>query len=358
MLPSLGIFLLLAIIIVVIKNIFSQKINGVQVLVLLGLVLITTISGYFIADAAKTYDTQIISGKVISKNRETVPCEHSYQCHCHNECSGSGKNRSCTEECDTCYEHNEDYDWDVQTTVGTFTIDRIDRQGLDEPTRWSQVYHDDPVSRAISYVNYIKAAPDSLYHHTEIDPQISKISYPNNIYDYYKINRVVDVDLGVSPEIIKSMNEKISLSLRDLASAKQVNIVIVLTKNPSSMFAEKLKNSWLGGKKNDLILVVAGNSNGDILWDDVFSWSNNDMANVSIRDAVRNYGKIDDKLVDIAVDGINKYWQRKRMHTYEYLTSEIEPTTFAYIMIFLVGLVLSGGLMVFFVKSETGYRRY
>ena len=72
MLPSLGIFLLLAIIIVVIKNIFSQKINGVQVLVLLGLVLITTISGYFIADAAKTYDTQIISGKVISKNRETV----------------------------------------------------------------------------------------------------------------------------------------------------------------------------------------------------------------------------------------------------------------------------------------------
>ena len=229
---------------------------------------------------------------------------------------------------------------------------------MDEPTRWSQVYHDDPVSRAISYVNYIKAAPDSLYHHTEIDPQISKISYPNNIYDYYKINRVVDVDLGVSPEIIKSMNEKISLSLRDLASAKQVNIVIVLTKNPSSMFAEKLKNSWLGGKKNDLILVVAGNSNGDILWDDVFSWSNNDMANVSIRDAVRNYGKIDDKLVDIAVDGINKYWQRKRMHTYEYLTSEIEPTTFAYIMIFLVGLVLSGGLMVFFVKSETGYRRY
>jgi hypothetical protein len=95
-----------------------------------------------IVSCEKTADTEVWDGRVASKKEVPVPCEHSYNCNCHEVCSGSGKNRSCSEECDTCYEHHgfmrtiqgNDYDWDVYTTNGeTVTIDRVDRQGVSEP---------------------------------------------------------------------------------------------------------------------------------------------------------------------------------------------------------------------------------
>src|ERR1035437_10316243 len=81
---------------------------------------------------SETADTEVWNGKVTSKEKEQVSCSHSYSCNCRSvqSCSGSGKDRSCTSstQCDTCYEHNHDFDWVVHTTIGGKEIDRIDRQ--------------------------------------------------------------------------------------------------------------------------------------------------------------------------------------------------------------------------------------
>src|SRR5690349_13112667 len=55
--------------------------------------------------SSNTSDVEVINGFVTSKQQQRVSCSHSYSCRCHRVCSGSGKNRTCRQKCDTCYEH-------------------------------------------------------------------------------------------------------------------------------------------------------------------------------------------------------------------------------------------------------------
>src|SRR4051812_22989724 len=62
----------------------------------------------------QTMDEEVWNGHVTSKEQVRVSCSHSYSCNCRQSCTSSGKGgQSCTTVCDTCYEHSNDYDWDL-----------------------------------------------------------------------------------------------------------------------------------------------------------------------------------------------------------------------------------------------------
>lgn len=303
--------------------------------------------GYLIATHAQTADTQILSGKVTDKKKDRVGCRHSYSCNCTTYCSG-GKNPSCSTVCQTCYEHSYDIDWDVFTTVGEITIDTIDRQGLREPPRWTSVKTGEPASVMDSYDNWLKAVPDSVFRRTTEE---KLPEYPLKVYDYYHIDRVVNDGLNVPKEELKSLNEKISLSLVDIAKEKQVNLVIVLT-NRTSMFAQELRAGWLNGKKNDMVVVIGAKEYPKIEWVDVFGWSSNDLAHISARDSIREYGVIDNSVVDLAVASIGKYWSRRPMQEYEYLKDEIEISDGWLVALAIIGVVIVVGGSIIFINKE------
>lgn len=308
----------------------------VSMFLVLGFVLLVLSLGYFIESRAQGEDTEILSGKVVGKSREVVSCEHSYPCRCRQECSGRGNQRSCFEVCDICYEHPFDVDWDVKTTVGTISIDRLDSQGLAQPPRWTKVKNDEPVSKVADYENYVKAVPGALYTRISTEPTPP---YPGKIYDYYHVDRVVDWHANIPEADLKSLNEQISLDLREVSPVKQVNLVVVVTSSPTSMFAENLKAAWLGGKKNDVVLVIGLSQYPSIAWVSVFSWSSDDLLNIKLRDAVLAHGNLDVKAVDLAVTDISKLWTRRHMSEFKYLKHEIKPSSLAYILIFLIGLL-------------------
>ena len=89
-------------------------------------VLALILAGYAISRWSAVRGTELISGRVTSKEQNIVSCSHSYECNCHEVCSGSGSSRSCSNECGTCYEHLHDYDWDVDTNAmgKSFSVDR------------------------------------------------------------------------------------------------------------------------------------------------------------------------------------------------------------------------------------------
>src|SRR5208337_4906489 len=62
-----------------------------------GIVAVLMAIGLGIAYWQGTSDTEIWNGQVTNKARVEVSCSHSYPCHCHQVCSGSGQNESCTE---------------------------------------------------------------------------------------------------------------------------------------------------------------------------------------------------------------------------------------------------------------------
>lgn len=307
--------------------------------------------------AANTADTEALNGSVTGKNSEKVSCSHSYCCMTCQSCSTDSKgHQSCHSYCcHTCYDHPFDVDWNVFTTIGEWEIDRIDRQGVGEPPRWTTVRTGDPVSRLHSYTNYIKAAPDSLFRDQGlIGPYVDKLpEYPDHVYDYYRLNRLVRVGVNVPDE--KQWNEDLSSLNARVGAPKQANVVVVLT-NESETFYYALRQHWLGGKKNDIVAVVGVKTSSaavQIAWVHSMSWAEDDIFNVKLRDDLLGLRTLDRvQVVSTIESDVVRYFRRKPMADFEYLEASITPTPGQLAFALLINLSISVGLAVFFVKNE------
>jgi hypothetical protein len=221
--------------------------------------ILVAVGGYYASMHVQAMDVEIWNGTLVSKAKEKVSCSHSYTCNCRQSCTGSGQNQSCSQVCDTCYEHSHDYDWQLNTEVGSVLIDRIDRQGKEEPPRFTKAKPGDPVALSKPYQNYIKAAPDSLFNaSTEqmLKAQFKDVllAYPAHVYDYHYVNRVLTQ--GVSLPNLAEWNAELAELLAKLGPRRQVNAILVFTKQSNPQYAEALRAEWLGGKKNDVVVVV------------------------------------------------------------------------------------------------------
>uniref|UniRef100_A0AAU8KWS3 Uncharacterized protein n=1 Tax=Serratia phage Kevin TaxID=3161161 RepID=A0AAU8KWS3_9CAUD len=300
---------------------------------------------YYAAISASSSDVEVLNGKVLSKSRERVSCEHSYECNCYyvETCSGSGTSRSCTRtrHCSTCYEHSYDVDWDVQTSVGTITINRIDRQGLGQPPRWTNVVLGEPVSRSHSYSNYILGNRDSLFaKNKEFGEKFKDLipEYPE-VYDYYRFNRVLNLTGAYLPTVY--WNSVLNDELKTLGPARQVNIILVVTKDQPAEFFNGLIYNWAGGKKNDVIVVVNVDGAQNITW----------VRSTSFADGMDNmelHHRIEDKLLGqgmgVAVlkditNGIAVGFNRVSMEKMEYLKWR-PMSTWESVWVAFIGLLL------------------
>lgn len=282
-------------------------------------------------------DTEIWNGQITSKTRDKVGCRHSYTCNCVNVCDSKG---SCDQVCQTCYEHDYDVDWNLRSTIGTFRIDGVSRQGLKEPSRWTVAQVGDPVSDTHHFTNYIKGARENVFNRQGTKISYPIPAYPSAIYDYYKINRAIDTNGLVLN--INQWNSEISLALRTLGPTKQVNLVIVFTPNPED-FADQLEAAWLGGKKNDVIVVI-GNTRNEIKWVKVISWTKNEDFKVALRDNLRQMTLEDPRVVVTAIaTTINKSFVRRSMKEFEYLEYHVEPPVGFVVAAFLLFFSILGG---------------
>lgn len=297
-------------------------------------------------------DTQVINSYVTGKEQVRVSCSHSYSCHCRQSCSGSGKNRSCHQVCDTCYEHSNDWDWDVHTAMGeTITINRVDRRGSDEPPRWTRVAMGEPTSRTYSYDNYIKASPGSLFR-TEgnLDEKAVMPAYPINVYDYYRLDRLVPVGLQVNPT---DWNAQLSRLNAAIGATNQVNVIVVLTKDKPESYFYALRQAWLGAKKNDVVLVVNVDSGMHPTWANVMVWTVDPIFVVKLRDLVMGMPSIEPETTISALkETITKYHKRMPMADFEYLKASITPSTTAWIVTLILQMLATAGLILLCHREE------
>ena len=307
-----------------------------------------------------TTDKETWNGWVTGKEKVWTSCEHSYSCHCHESCSGSGKNRSCSEHCDTCYEHFNDWNWVVYTSnKETIRIHRIDRQGSYEPPRWARVVIHEPTAVTHNYTSYIKASPDTLFRHQGVTGKYATRvpRYPIETYDYYRINRLVGQ--GLSPADPEAWNEGLSKINADLGSKKQVNMIVVLTTEPDDWYYA-LEEAWLGGKKNDAILVIGVDAGtGKPKWAQVMCWTTAKIFEIKLRDDVMALPTITpEATLKVMRDDVQAYYKRKPMKDFEYLASSVSPSPSEYMISTLIEVVIALGLgLVFHLYDPFGYAK-
>lgn len=327
-------------------------------------ILVAGISAWAVS-CANTQDTEVWNGVVQSKKQVWTSCSHSYSCNCHEVCSGSGKNRSCSTHCDTCYEHSNDWDWNVYTSNGeTIGIARIDRRGSFEPPRWTAVKIGEPTAVTHSYTNYVKAAPDTvLRKQGQTEKYKGQIPpYPQNVYDYYRLNRLV-LD-GVAVPDPQAWIDRLSAINGQIGHEKQANLILVLTTKPQD-FYYALEQEWIGGKKNDAILVVGVDAELHPKWAQVMAWETNHMYEVRLQDDIMDEGTLTlDGTMQAMLVNTTKYHERKPMHDYEYLKASIVPTPTQWALALFINLAVALGLLWFFNAEDVfgdedrGYSRY
>lgn len=284
-------------------------------------------------------DTEIWNGSVTGKHMDHFscptntmnPCQNGYTCHSHQVCSGSGKDRSCHEEHDTCYVYPWEQDWYVDSTLDSFEIDRVDPQGADAPPRYTVTAVGDPVSRTHVYMNWVKAASDSIYaQDATAVSRYEKLlpSYQQHIYDYYKIDRLytTNVRLQAAPK----WDTAISRALGPLGGTKQINFVMIVVEGADRDFAPAVRRAWRGFKKNEAVLVI-GLKNGQISWAESMSWSKNSIYDVDMKHMVEDqrgtsFAAIDPVIFMGSVSTIiQRDYVRRPMKEFEYLKGDIPP---------------------------------
>lgn len=323
----------------------TKRVTLQHVLIVIALQLVIAGTSVAIVYHSSVSDTETWNGFITEKYRDRVGCEHSYQCNCIEICSTDSKGyTTCTETCSVCYEHSYDYDWVIKTSNDEkIKISRVDSQGVNMPLRFQSAYIGEPTSIAHSYVNYIKAAPDTLFRRRGTTSEHYKIPEYPNVYDYYRQDRIINMSSRFQIDV--KHWDKLNDTLNAVVGApKQANIIMIFTDNEDSKYVQALEERWLGGKKNDIIITIGVSQDGkQASWVGVSAWTTKEIFKVKLRDHIREMPDITDdvKMIQVIQSDIEKYYERKPMADFEYLKSSITPTTTQWILISVISIIIA-----------------
>lgn len=334
------------------KRIFHSTINWTEMLIQIGVITLLTFGIWSAGKYGQTVDTEVWNGYVTAKDRDHGHYEQPYSCNCRTV--SCGKNCSTT-TCDTCYEDHYTVTWTADTTVGNVQFDHLDRTSRSvysapDPAAYKRCKVGEPASREHTYTNYIQAVPNSLFHDVSsaASPYQDKVPAYPRVYDFYRINRVVG-DLSNHP-MASQINENLNNALKTLGKEKQVNIVIILTDIDDPSYRYVVERAWLGGEKNDAIVIVGLDGNR-ITWSDTITWAlnkGNELFNVKMRDGVIKLGTLDPTTFSsFVVSTIKSTYDRPEMTQFAYLEDEIDPP--GWVIILAVIIAIGGSISLTFV---------
>lgn len=202
--------------------------------------------------------------------------------------------------------------------------------------RWCE-----PVTDIRHFENRIKAAP-SVFSFIKVPTNINVYPYPNNS-DKFHSDRL----LGEAKKIDLLKFDQLNSYL---GSRKKVNLILIGFKDRDSMTAEYQKAHWIGGKKNDVVLMYNVNSTDNkVVWTRVFGWSESEVCKRNLETILLS-NPINDNLLTLISSEITNNYKIKDWSKFDYLT--IEPRTPHFIWFFSILLLTQVGLYVYFHNNE------
>lgn len=335
-------FLIIPIIwVVIVRLIWNKSITMPELGIHIGSVFLLSLILLSIVYWSATGDVEILHGQVVEKVRKNDSHMESYSCNCHTTCSGTGNNRTCHQSCDTCWRTVYTVDWYVNTTLGRIDIDweRSYYKSVwktPDPERYVTAYVGEPCAKNHFYVNYLKSAPASLLNSKNYNIKtVYKLPQYPKIIDLYSVNNVINVDSVVD---IKPYEKLLSDQLKSLGPKKQVNIILIFTKQQDVKYKYAVEQHWLTGKKNDVIIIIGTKDGTTIDWIDGFSFAlsqGNKLLFTQIFDELRLKPLTTD-IIPIITNNIDRSFVRKQMKDLEYLKNAVQPSIFSMVVLFMI----------------------
>ena len=195
-----------------------------------------------------------------------------------------------------------------------------------------------PVTTEWRYTNKIQAADQSLFHFREVskaDIDFFQLYDLPKIYSFYKMNYIS----GTAPDAYLA-NKELEIQNALLGRSKQVQMRILLFQNKTVDAALMQEAYWQGGNKNEFNLCIGIDGNNNVQWAKVFSWSEEELLKIKVRDYVQQMGKLDlVKTVDFMAKSVQSDFVRKQFKDFDYL--ELKIPFWAHVTTFILILIVT-----------------
>lgn len=333
-----------------IRYILKVKLPWEMHALLQGISMLAFVVTYGLGTYGQVADHEIWSGQVTSKKREHGSYIRTYSCNCVTRTI----NKVTTTTCQTCTEPRYTVSWDIYSTIGRFNIDSADWSSvavysLPDPNFYRDAAKGDPVARRSAYTNLVKGAESSLFHDKLIKPSHRELlpEYPTKVYNYYHIDRVLNLASRTPLINDKEWNVALSKMMSTLGTDKEANVVIVFTNDQDPTFADSLERSWLGGKKNDVVIVADVSEDAVIQWARAFSWTLNEDLKIHLRERLQGVSvSSTGAMLTIVDEEIRSNFVRRQLSDFDYLKDEISPPLIVVIFALIISF-LSMFLVIF-----------
>jgi hypothetical protein len=235
-----------------------------------------------------------------------------------------------------------------------------------DPVFYRNIRRGDACSKVVDYKNYIKAVPETLFKPVskEAKEKFAKWipKYPQSIYNFYSMDRVVAAGLTI-PDLA-NWNHLLSEKLKTLGPARQANAVFVITKTDDPNYFYALQDAWMGGKKNDIVVVIGAPSFPQrASWVRVMALTDSDIFKVELRDALLELPELTANSVMDTFAAHAMSFKRKSMKDFAYLDAEIDPPTWVLALIVVLIIAAYAGFWIYMysqngrIKQLRKYRR-
>lgn len=281
----------------------------------------------------KTDDEEIRSGEITSKRRIQDSYQESYSC-------------GTSEKPRTCYRTIYRVTWKALTNVGEVLIKRVESRymsvyGTPDPDRYKNIVIGEPAALTFNFTNYVKGSPGSIFHNRMILKQHEPllVEYPKIVYDHYRAKRVVNLK-GAS-EDVKDWSELLAEKHKTWGYKNKANVLFVFVKDPDFLIGESIKNKWLQGKQNDLIVVFGLGEGKDLLWTEVFGWTENEYLKLQLKDELLALKTVENKkaVIDLIDTHMPTFKVRNMEKDFEYLKDQIKPSPWWILVVLLLAPV-------------------
>lgn len=341
------------IVVLVMKYMYDHTISTKEFFIHLGSCVVGALLVLCVSYAinySQLHDVEILNGHVTSKYNHTEFCTPSSSCKhytwhkkCHTSYDSKGRTHR---ECESykVFDYSYEVDWYVDSTVGKFEIERVNRQGTMTPPRWSVVKMGDYAAAEHNYINYLFADEHSLFSEKQItevyDPEyLERIPTYPSISNYYKTYHVINkTNYDVS-----GLNEYLIEELKTMGERKQVNIQVLVYPYLDVNFVDATLAAWRGGKKNDVIMFFGIDGDGTVKKFDSTSFAkgmnNEDLHSQMRMDSLNEKLSLD--LLKVQVHNIDTKFQRLSNQEFEYLSVKMEPRKDVMIIASFILMLLS-----------------
>lgn len=343
------------------KDTYSWQEFGLSVAITSVIVSVVYFGGLYINMA----DTEILNGEITSKERVHDSYVRTYSCNCRTVRSGSGSSAISTTVCDTCYEDRYTVTWFANSTVGRIQFDHKDSSSRSvyrtpDPQAYVDCYVGEPASATNMFTNYVKAVPTSLFNSGDyVSLYRDRIPDYPRVHSFYKVNRVINVGSKTDQNLLLELDRLFDESLRKLGPSKQANVIAIVTDISDPNYRHAVEDQWIGGKKNDIVLFFGTNGN-QIVWTDVMTWalnSGNELMVAQLKQKLNDMTTfVPEQIVQATSSEILQNYVRPKMEDYEYLKSDIRPSTTLLAIAWIVNLMSVIGLTwLFHAKIQIGH---